>query len=244
MNNKKLNFTEKFSYLDDLDEYILTQNTEAKERVNFIQKTNELIDEKDYHNPIAAYNKKLYNSLHGDLQIENKLKEDEKDKVRVNYENTPKGAFFKDKLKAETFEEALKEIDIEQTKIDNLNFKIIENLKERVFNEEASLIAYLNIEFNILNKKSLSCCKNCFTNYDITINQAKLCVNNCKVGIKDVYDFVDNEFKTLKGNLVTCLSDTKIIKEKQEKFSGCYEKLITEMKEMRNTLREEFSYYI
>ncbi len=245
MKDKKIKFNDKYTYLDDLDEYILTQNTEASERLKKIKQTNELIEEEARKNPLSEYNKKLYNTLHGDEgEIDTKLFEDPKDIARINYQSTPKGYFYKDNFKAKTFEEALKEIDIEQTKEDNFNYTLIENLKERVSNEEASMIAYLNIEFNILNKKTLSCCRSCFTSYDIEINQAKLCVNNCKVGINEAYNFVDDEFKNLKGNLMTCLSDNKVFKEKQAKFTSCYEKLITQMKDMKNVLKEEFSYYV
>ena len=250
MTDKKLNYPDQYTYLDDLDEYINKSYYEAKEKHDLASNNKSKLSENSLNN--TTLNKQLYKRLH-DMPILEDQKEAQDpteqlvERQRLKRLETDDGKFYlKDTSKIDTFESAVKELELEKQSLEAIDMTQFNIIKEKVVNEESSLLAFLNIEFNILNKKVINCNRKCFNNYEVTYSQANQCVSNCSVGISDAYGFADDQYKEMKSNLTTCLNDYNLnsSKERVKKFTICYDKLIEEMRTMKLSITEEFKNYI
>lgn len=120
------------------------------------------------------------------------------------------------------------------------------DLKERFSLEEAKFHAFLNIEFNILNRKLMSCSKYCYSNTEKTYQQAYTCINNCKKTIKSAKKFTEEVEQSLISQHATCLEEIKLpsIEDQNKRFISCYDKLIVNMEEAKKNLKSEFQFYV
>lgn len=243
--NSFSNLKTNFSFLDDLDDYILKSNQDAEERVKETKIKKKIIEKITEENAISKHNENLYYLLN------NKQKEKEEvdfiDNRRLQFKDSNRSKFFsKDISNAKSLEEAYEELEISKESIDKINLSEFEILRNKVIDEEISLLAYLNTEFNLLNKKMYKCLGLCYKSNEVLFKQAKLCESNCRVGCNNAYNFVDDIYKDMKNTITTCLNDQKMDVEKMvfSKYNECYSDLIKNFKESRINIQEELSNYI
>ena len=143
-------------------------------------------------------------------------------------------------------DEANKYFNIEDPELVEQNQ--VQMLKEAFSFEEAKLMGFLNIEFNILNKKMINCCSLCFSNLDKTYKQVNLCVKNCRVGTKQAHKFTETLLNEINDKHEECLLKSRNLRENpsdpNQNFLKCYSNLTNEFEIFKKKAKEEYSNYI
>lgn len=236
--NSKVEFdVNDFEFLDDLDE-MLTERDMQEEKTS-----------KKAENQDLTY--RIYKTVHSD-KINGPTEEEEAAKrlkdAKKKHMESGEHDFFQKKIKRsyDSIDEAAQDLNADLN-IEELDQNIFSQLKDRVVDHEASFFAFLNIEFNILNKKMINCSRKCFANLEASFNQAELCANNCRLGINTALNLTLEQQNNISSQLQTCLQKTKNFEgatDRTNSFVNCYEELIKDMDKTKATLRAEFVNYI
>lgn len=244
--NKKLfdQINKEYSFLDDY-ELELKQNANNSQQP--IQNQKPLNNDK---NEIYLNNYNIKEGKTHEEEFQEKLMQEKQKQSKTDY-----GKLISRQLKENmTIDEAYKELDIPTNvdseaefieKVDNKNFG---ELHEVIQNSEIRFYAFLNKEYNILNKKMIKCCLLCYENPKMfTVYQSKICAETCQKNIKEASKFVENLQEEKKNKLMQCSNTAKDIKNGTDplsNFNTCYEDLIKDFEDMEIKIRTEFSNYI
>jgi hypothetical protein len=127
----------------------------------------------------------------------------------------------------------------------------LKDAQEAVKKFEYRFYAFLNKEFNILNKKMLKCSIICYQDpKTFTTKEAKLCAEACHKNIQGAAKFVEDLQEKTREKLSNCIEDAKDFKtensgeEKVVVFFNCYDNLIKDFESMEKEIKKEFSYFI
>ncbi len=212
----------------------------------------------------TKYEKKYSESFlnnYPELKFEDQEKEkfEEIEQSRSKYNHTPYGDFVNRKIdmdKLDNKEYLYKNLDLPEDMKNN--DEILENSDNRILNEALDRIkklefryyAVLNKEFNLLNFKMVKCSMMCYDNSELfTVNEAKICAENCHSTIKKAKCFVDNLNENSRVKLKKCIDTAGEFNEtnpedKVIEFFKCYQGLSKDLVKMENNLKKEFSNYI
>ena len=254
-NKKKMKIETNLDYLDDLDDFL--ESDEGKDFLKFIDENQ---DKKDFKfNLDSTSDKNILFDFHSQDKIRNIIEEKNKPK---KYESKSIFDIVEDSNKSEVeknsrlhernknfenLDDALKKLNLENMTIEKFDNEKINELRNRFSLEEAKYLSFLNKEFNILNKKMINCSKKCFLDISKKVSEANLCTKNCKIGIKNAYNFALNKQKEITSDHETCLQDLKSFNfeiDKTNAFINCYGKLQRLFSEAKEDLQKEFSYYL
>jgi hypothetical protein len=252
----KIKIKSEYDYLDDLDEFL--DSSEGKDFMSYMdEKTtqdqkdskidNYFEDTKKLSNPMEKiYSNKFVKNLDKD-----EIQQEENSKKHIlNNENSLYG---KDLLlgekgvEFENLDEAIKFLDLNNLNIQEQDKNKILELKERFSLEEAKFLAFLNIEFNILNKKMISCSQKCYKDTTKKVRESVVCLNNCRVGIKKAFSYTDNAQKEIVSKHNTCIQELKnfkYISDKTSNFIDCYDELKNDIIDAKKDLKREFNFYV
>lgn len=120
-------------------------------------------------------------------------------------------------------------------------------LQEVVRVREVRFYAFLNKEFNILNKKMFNCCSFCYSNPKLfTIEDANLCTEKCHDNIREAHRYVENLQNEKEEKLTQCLDKAKSMdgQDIMVKFSKCYDEMLFDLDNIEKDIQSEFSNYI
>lgn len=164
------------------------------------------------------------------------------------YSNIEEEDYLLDKVDDKLLLELIENEGNIESKLDleTANNQLIKDLTEKFKLQEAKMLAFLNIEFNILNKKMITCNKNCY-NPSRTMKQVNVCLSNCRYGISKAYKFTADLQNSLVSSNDTCLQKIKNTNSGKgigEEFVACYEQLIVKFKDSEKLLKSEYSNYI
>lgn len=172
--------------------------------------------------------------------IDDYLKKSNKDKTNKSY--------FEKENFDNTGTEELK-LPMQDSKENSFD-KDLEELKQNLVNEEVKFEAFLNIKFNILNKKMIKCCKLCYEIRSKKLKEYNNCENNCRNGIKEAFKYTEEKYKNSIEQLNSCIQNAKDNVEQRgfDDFNGnvfaCYKSLVSKIDLIKNDLEKEFSFYI
>ena len=129
------------------------------------------------------------------------------------------------------------------------NYKMFEDLQERVEEQQLKFNAFLIKSFNILNYKRMKCMESCCREEreERSFGSRVTCLNRCNVGIFQAQNFAKGLETGLQDDLEQCLKVESNLKEAKDPLLGffkCHEKLITDMQETEILITQEFSNYI
>lgn len=245
-NNKKLEYgLNNLSFLDDIDEFIIDTDVDEA-HINKVD-----LDQNNI-NKNTSYSERLYKNLHQDYTYKEDYYKQQSNKIKElkNKINKEKDIDYDSLNNAKSLEEAVDILQLEKLTEEKLDNNLINLTKAKVLEEETEFYAFLNIEFNILNKKMIECSKNCFDYekikdklIDNSIKKSLNCQRNCRLYIDEKVKITEDYEKEVESNLKTCLQAKRILNNNNDLslgFSKCYTKLITDLKEVRHKLKEEY----
>lgn len=239
-----------YSFLDDFEQDF--QNEKAREAMGNKKsppKPEEVDFNKRYLNNYPEMEKN--NDFHED-------KKDEMDKSKGLFNRSRYGDFVNRNLD-------LNKLDDEKYVYENLNVpkvnsnselneyshkEVLKDANETVKKLEYRYYAFLNKEFNILNKKMIKCSMICYDNPNLfTVNEAKMCAEKCHYNIKEAKKFAEKVHEREKEKLTKCLEEAAEFsknnsEDKISSFFTCYKTLAENFKNMENEIKTEFSNYI
>lgn len=88
------------------------------------------------------------------------------------FEESDHGKFVNIEIDNSSIDELYEKFDIKKgendsQRIKELDMKIFQNIHKDVKQAEVKFYAFLNKEFNLLNKKYLQCCLNCYGDHNV-----------------------------------------------------------------------------
>jgi hypothetical protein len=181
---------------------------------------------------------------------------DEKEKMN----KTRYGAFVNKNLdydKLDDLDYVYSNLEVDRSKksqeeiIEGQDRNALKDAQESVKKFEYRFYAFLNKEFNILNKKMLKCSIICYQDPNaFTTREAKLCAEACHKNIQGAAKFVEDLQEKTREKLSQCIESAKDFTtensgdEKVVVFFNCYDNLIADFGIMEKEIKKEFSYFI
>jgi hypothetical protein len=248
------NITKEYSFLEDYEQEYANMKKMQKipqkaQQANIAPTPN--IQNKKYLNNYQTQQEEI-------KQEDSQLSEIESAKQK--YQQTRYGKFASKELDVSKLEdkdylyenlEIKKSID-SQTEVNEIQDKeAFEDAVKAIKKFEFRFYAFLNKEFNILNKKMIRCSMICYDDPKLfTVNEAKICAENCHQNIRNAAKFAENLQEKNKTKLMECIEKAREFKEenlsedKVTNFFKCYDNLIEDFSTMEKEMKREFSYYI
>jgi len=246
------NITKDYGFLEDYEqEYAHMKKFPQKTKIN--------------NNPIQTQNienKKYLNNYK--IEPEEIKQEDtqlsEIESAKQKYQQTRYGKFASKELDTSKLEdpeylyenlEIKKNIDSQYDMNEIQDREAFQDAVNAIKKFEFRFYAFLNKEFNILNKKMIRCSMICYDDPNLfTVNEAKICAEKCHHNIKTAAKFAENLQEKNKTKLMECIENARQFKEenlsddKVTNFFKCYDNLIEDFTTMEKEIKREFSYYI
>jgi hypothetical protein len=242
--------TKEYGFLEDYENELLRnkQIPAQTKKNNFTAENN--VEGKTYLNN--------YREVKEEIEEDEQLSEIEKS--REKYNQTRYGKFATKDLDPSKIEdpnylyenlEVLKKAE-SQTEMNEFQDKeAFQDAVNAIKKFEYRFYAYLNKEFNILNKKMIKCSMICYDDPKLfTTTDAKLCAEKCHQNIREAAKFAENLQEKSKVKLAECIEKAKefneenLAQDKVTNFFKCYDNLIGDFSQMEKEIIREFSYYI
>ena len=245
-NNVFSNIAKEYSFLDDYETEIRERKTNSKQPPNRNAATNE--------NTIQ--NKKFLNNY---PEFENSPENVDEYELKRRYNNSRYGSFINKSLNPSKLNEVdyvYKNLEVDRNVTSNVELlensdkQMLQDVEETIKKREIQFYAILNKEFNILNRKMISCSLLCYDNPKLfTVNEAKLCAESCHRNIKAAGKFAHDIQEEKKEKLLNCLDQAKDYElnksdDKIASFFKCYEDLLFDFDSMEKQIKSEYSNYI
>jgi hypothetical protein len=198
-------------------------------------------------------------------KIETEVKQEDEhlseiEKAKQKYQQTRYGQFASKDLDPSKLEdpnylyenlEIKKNID-SQTEMNEIQDKeAFQDAVNAIKKFEYRFYAFLNKEFNVLNKKMIRCSMICYDDPKLfSVNEAKICAEKCHQNIREAAKFAENLQEKNKNKLMECIEkarefkDENLADDKVTNFFKCYDNLIEDFNTMEKEIKREFSYYI
>lgn len=169
--------------------------------------------------------------------------------LKENYLNSNSNSSTNSANKSNTLENnKTKNIRQSELKNDEYNYDIdafegkrIKQFQAVIAREEAKFMAFLNIEFNILNKKMVTCFRNCYSDYlNTSHKEAKECFSNCRTKVQNIFNLTKEKQLTISSRVETCLQESKNMKfanDSTSAFISCYENVIQDITKCKEELK-------
>jgi hypothetical protein len=236
-----------YSFLDDYE-------NERKERLANSQKNQKRQDNTSNMNK----NQRFFNNYPQNEKTSGDDMNNEEMESR-KYLNTRYGSFVNKSLdpsKMDDLEYVYKNLEVDRNVesntqlLENSDKQMLEDVTETIKKKEIKLYAFLNKEFNILNRKMINCSILCYSDPNLfTVHEAKLCAESCHKNIKEAAKFAEHLNEEKKEKLVNCLDRAKDhemnkSEDKIASFFKCYEDLLMDFEAMEKEIKLEFANYI
>lgn len=253
-NNLYSDILKEYSFLDDFEK----QNYSAgRQNINNnTNNTNTNMDNKQMINDKYLNN---YKEQDEPISYENSQKS-KIESAREKYAQTKLGAFatntvdynrvndieyLKENLSIKNKSDLSNVAKLESDDLDTLNESL-----EVVKKNEYRFYAFLNKEFNVLNKKLIRCSMVCYNNHTLfSVKDAKSCTDVCRDNINEAKNYANQLIEESSGKLLECIEKKKKFEEIQTEdrvvsFLKCYEDLIDDFGIMENKIKQEFANFI
>lgn len=241
--------TKEYSFLDDYENEVRERRSKSNNKSNIKENF------KSSHQ-ILNDNKKFMNNYPEDGAPSEEFDEDEE---RRKYYETRYGSFVYKSLdpsKMNDMEYVYKNLEVDRNVESNVDLieksdkVMLQDVTETLKRREIKFYAFLNKEFNVLNKKMVNCSIMCYSNPKMfTVNDAKICAESCHKNIKEAGKYAENLQENRKEKLVNCLDKAKEYEfnkadDKVAAFFKCYEDLLMDFDVMEKQIKSEFSNFI
>jgi hypothetical protein len=236
-----------YSFLDDYETEIREKRMKPQNKTNLIENSKGVnLNE----------NKKYFNNY---SEFEAPSEEFDEEEEKKKYYGTRYGSFVYNSLdpsKMNDLDYVYKNLEVDKNVESNVEMleksdkTMLQDVTETIKKREIKFFAFLNKEFNVLNKKMINCSIICYSNPKMfTVNEAKLCAESCHKNIKEAGKFAEQLQEVKKEKLVNCLDKAKDYElnkadDKVASFFKCYEELLMDFDIMEKEIKSEFNNYI
>jgi hypothetical protein len=236
--------TREYSFLDDYEK-------EMSKKINPNQTKQHIKTNTNYSNNYYEPEK----SISSEEKIENELLESKNKFNKTRYGNFVNKNLDTDKLGDADYLynnlEIKRNSESQNEAIEESDRAAFNDAMEAIKKFEYRFYAFLNKEFNILNKKMIKCSMMCYDDPKMfTCQEAKICAEKCHQNIKEAQKFTENVQEKSRTKLQTCIENAREFKsenvsdDKVTSFFKCYDNLIEDFNSMEKEIKQEFSYYI
>jgi hypothetical protein len=246
-----------YGFLDDYEEEVNRRNllkrgvSVNKDKNNESSNKKNLQQEKKYLNNYPDFDKMDQDEKNQPIQ------EDEQNSK--NYYSTRYGRFTENSLdpnKLDDEEYVYKSLQVDRNAssneemMENSDKQLLGDANEVLKNREIKFYAFLNKEFNILNKKMIKCSAFCYSDPKMfSVYEAKICAEKCHKNIQEASKFAENIQEEKKENLLSCIENAREYRldsgdDKVSLFFKCYESLLLDFDTIEEKIKNEFANYI
>jgi hypothetical protein len=246
--------TREYGFLEDYEKEVARSRQGKNPNINKVPNSN---------NPNGQPNENKYLNNYSEPEPEisqDDQRKSEVDDIRDKYNKTRYGTFVNRDIDSSRLEDPDYLYDnLEIQKRAESQTEMNESSDREAFTDAMNTIkkfeykfyAFMNKEFNILNKKMIRCSMICYDDPKLfTSNEAKLCAEKCHQNIKEAAKFAENLQEKNKTKLLTCIESAKefnsesLGEDKVVTFFKCYDTLIDDFNQMEREIKREYSYYI
>lgn len=237
--------TREYSFLDDYEKEISnkknvktttqqTPKTNINYSNNYYEPEKTISEEEERDNELLKSKSNFNKTRYGNFVNKN-LDVDKLDDSDYLYNN------LEVKRNAESHNEAIEDSDR----------AAFNDAMEAIKKFEFRFYAFLNKEFNILNKKMIKCSMMCYDDPNMfSCKEAKICAEKCHQNIKEAQKFTETVQEKSRTKLQSCIENARefntenVSDDKVTSFFKCYDNLIEDFNTMEKEIKQEFSYYI